>query len=117
MDNQPTNQEILEAINDFASHVEGEFSGVKSEISEIKSFMVTKDKLRVEFAKLETRMVSKGFFLDTLNEKFADFRGELVTLLRKGDNKLGALAGKLLKHKVLPTKAVQEILAMEPFTQ
>lgn len=97
MDNQqPTNQEILEAISDFASHNDEEISEIKAIIS--------------------TQLVTKQFFIDKLNEKFADFRGELMTLLRKGDNKLCTLAGKLLKHKVLPTKAVQEVLAMEPFS-
>ncbi len=96
MNHEPTNGELLTAIqstnarvddvldviNHFANHVE-------SELETIKSTMATKDDLaRLEYRMsglekkmdgLETRVVTK----DYLDNKLADLRGEFVTSRRK----------------------------------
>lgn len=98
-DQQPTNQEILEAINSFSSHND-------HELAEIKRTMITEERLdarldvkldtkfKEKFAdfesRLETRFVTKEFFVDKLDEKFADLRGDLVVLVRKEDKKIAA---------------------------
>lgn len=95
MDNQqPSNQEILEAINVFSSHVDEEFSGIKSEISSIRSEMVTKD---------------------YLNEKLADLRGDLVVLVRKEDKKLAATLDLLVGKSLITRDEAAVVLALEPF--
>jgi len=114
MDNQPTNQDIIDNLNRSFSELEQKMV-TKDEFKSELAKMVTKDELKNEFAKFETKFVTKEFFVDKLDEKFADFRGELMTLLRKGDNKLGALVNKLGFQKVLPIADVQDVLAMEPF--
>jgi len=154
MDNQPTNQQILDLVrkssvenkqsfdlirqtlvenkqsfdsirrtltehDDFFAAIQKSFGEIKQEMVTKDEFkaelakLVTKDELKIELAKFETKFVTKEFFVDKLN----DFRGELVSLLRKGDNKLGVLVTKLGVRKVLPLADVQEVLAMEPFAQ
>lgn len=71
-----------------------EFSDLKGEVSSIKAMMVTKD---------------------YLDEKMADLRGDLVVMMRKEDTKLLTLVDVLHGKKVLNTKDVKKILALEPF--
>ncbi len=52
---------------------------------------------------------------DYLDDKLADLRGDLVVLLRKEDNKFGALVTELLKEEVISQDAAKRILQMEPF--
>lgn len=103
MNKEATNNEILEAINDFSTKVDERFSGIENDISGIKG----------EIVGIKNTMVTK----DYLDEKIADLRGDLVVLLRKEDNKLGALITELLDRKVIDDAAARRILTMEPFTQ
>ena len=71
---QTTKQDILEAINEFSDRVDERFNRIEGDIVEIKSTMVTKDELKTEFAKFETRMVSKDYLdqkLDTTSKLVA----------------------------------------------
>ena len=87
MQNEPSTQDILDAINGFASHVDERFE-------KIESMMVTKD---------------------YLDEKLGDLRGDLVVLIRKEDRKLGALIEELLKRNILDQATATRILSLEPF--
>ncbi|MDO8618241.1 MAG: hypothetical protein Q7N87_05150 [Candidatus Uhrbacteria bacterium] len=69
---EPTLQDLLDAMNAFASHVDEQFKTIRSE-------MVTKQELAREFAKFETRMVSK----DYLDAKLTDQYTDLVRLFRR----------------------------------
>jgi uncharacterized protein YydD (DUF2326 family) len=94
--NEPTTQDILDAINEFSGQVDQRFEGVDQRFQRIESQMVTKD---------------------YLDEKMADMRGDLVVLTRKEDQKVKVLVGKLLQKGVLSDDEATEILAMEPFPQ
>lgn len=96
MNSETTNQEILEAIHDFSSNVDRRFSKLESDVSEIKSSMVT---------------------IDYLDRKLADLRGDLVVLTRKEDTKVRELVAVLRERKVLTDDDAKRILSMEPFPQ
>jgi len=103
MDKRITNQEILEAIHTFSSYVDKEFSN-------IKSIMVTKDELKDafknEFAKFETRMVSK----DYLDQKLSDLHGELIEPVRRGEKRLVATLDLLTTKNLVTEKEAVEVL-------
>jgi len=115
--NQVTNEEILETMNEFATTVDQRFDkvdqrfdkvdqrldGVEGEISKVKG----------EVGGMKTTMVTK----DYLDDKFADFRGDMVVLMRKEDTKLNKLVNVLNQRKVITDKDKEDILAMEPFAR
>jgi len=101
--NEPTNKEILEAINNFSTIVDGKFEAIDGKFEAI-------DK---RFDKIEATMVTK----DYLDDKLADLRGDLVVLMRKEDTKVVKLIDILAKHNIISEKEVKEILAMEPFAK
>lgn len=88
-DKEPTNQEILEAINVFSSEVDKQFA-------KIKATMVTKD------------------YLDS---KLFDLRGDIISVIRKEDAKMAKLIDILQKRDVINSEDVKIILSMEPFPQ
>lgn len=93
---QPTNQDILDAMSEFAGKVEIRF-----------------DKLEVKTTKIEATMVTKEY----LDEKLADLRGDLVVLMRKEDTKLKTLIGILRQKQIISENDEKQILTMEPFAQ
>ena len=101
MDQLPTSQDILEAINVFSTHVDQRFDRLEGRVDGVEG----------RLNKIETTMVTK----DYLDDKLADLRGDLVVLLRKEDNKFGALVTELLKEEVISQDAAKRILQMEPF--
>lgn len=86
---EPTNTDILEAINAFSSKVDEQFS-------KINALMVTKE---------------------YLDEKMADLRGDIVVVIRKEDTKLRTLIEILQEKQVLDEPDVKRILSLEPFPQ
>ena len=70
MNGEPTNHEILEAIQTFSSSVDQRFDRVDQRLDRVEATMVTKD---------------------YLDEKLADLRGDLVVLTRKEDEDDDAL--------------------------
>ncbi|MFA5318687.1 MAG: hypothetical protein WC323_04460 [Patescibacteria group bacterium] len=90
MENQePTNSEILEAINAFSSKND-------ERLQKIESTMVTKD---------------------YLDDKLTDLRGDLVVLVRKEDTKLKTLVSVLKNKNIISEEDVKTINALEPFPQ
>lgn len=111
----PTNQDILTAINDFANYVQGRFEGIDGRFEGIDKRFEGMDKRfdRIEqrLDRVEATMVTK----DYLDEKLADLRGDLVVLVRKEDTKLTKLIDLLSDKKVLSAKEHSELVHMEPF--
>lgn len=77
------------------TNIETEITGMKSDINQMKSVMVTKD---------------------YLDEKLFNLRGDLTALTRKEDRKLTSVVTLLEKKKVFTPKEASAILHMEPFT-
>jgi len=96
MENQPTNQDILEAISEFSSQVDEKFVKVNERFNKIESIMVTKDHL---------------------DEKISDLRGDLLIMSRKEDRKLNATISLLTEKHLITEDEAKNLLAMEPFPQ
>ena len=103
MEKEASKNEILEAINEFSTHVDQQHESLKSEIGDIKK----------EVGSIKALMVTK----DYLDEKLADLRGDLVVLMRKEDTKVVKLIEILKRRKVITEIEEKEILSMEPFAK
>ena len=100
---EPTNADILTAINEFATHTKERFQGLENRMGTLET----------KVARIEATMVTK----DYLDDKLADLRGDLVVLLRKEDTKVRALLELLHAKKLLSSAEVGKIIRMEPFPQ
>jgi hypothetical protein len=109
-DTQPTTQDILEAIQDFSTHVDGQFEKVDKRFGQADNRF---DGIEQRLAKVEATMVTK----DYLDDKLGDLRGDLTILMRKEDTKMKALVAILHKRGVITEDDTKHILAMEPFPQ
>ena len=128
---QATIEDVLDAVNNFASVTEGKFAEIKSEMTDMKSEMTDMKsemtdmksemtdmksemkEMRFDITKMGSTMVTK----DYLDDKMADLRGDLVVLTRKEDTKLRALVDILKEKSVLNIEEAKKILGMEPFAQ
>jgi len=109
-DTQPTTQDVLEAIQDFSTHVDEQFDKVDKRFGQVdKRFSGIEQRL----TKVEATMVTKEY----LDDKLGDLRGDLVILMRKEDTKMKALVTILHKRGVITEEDTKHILAMEPFPQ
>ena len=115
--NNVTNQEILSAVNTFATKTEERFEKIDQRFDKVDQRFDKVDqrfdKLEGRVGSLENQMVTK----DYLDEKLADLRGDLVVLTRKEDVKLRALVDILHRKQVLSEDEKQAIYKMEPFPQ
>lgn len=123
IEKDPTNQEILEAIINYASkndqclqEIKDEIRGTKSEIGTLKLEvgtmkveMVTKDYLETKLSNLVTK--------DYLDDKLVDLKGDLIVLIRQGDVKLMRLVSHLASKKVISKEFENKIKSLEPFTK
>ena len=107
---QPSNQDILEAITEFADKTEDRFSKLEADFGVMKTDFGA---MRVDFVAMKSSMVTK----DYLDEKLADLRGDLVVLTRKEDTKLKALIKILKNKKIITTSDEKQLLTMEPFAE
>jgi len=89
-------KEIIDIIHFFAESIDKRFEKVDREFTTIKSTMVTKD---------------------YLDDKIADFRGDMVVLVRKEDTKVKTLVDVLVDKGVLDEKDQKKIYSLEPFAQ
>jgi len=110
MEKEASKNEILEAINEFSTHVDQQHESLKSEIGGIKSEI---GDIKKEVGSIKALMVTK----DYLDEKLADLRGDLVVLMRKEDTKVVKLIEILKRRKVITEIEEKEILSMEPFAK
>lgn len=107
MSDQPTNQEILEAVNSFSSDVDNQFKEMRSDVD--NQFR----EMRSEINSIKSQMVTK----DYLDDKLYDLKGDMVAMTRKEDKKLGVLVEILQKKQVINQSEAKQILEMQPFPQ
>ncbi|MBI4272470.1 hypothetical protein HY621_01305 [Candidatus Uhrbacteria bacterium] len=98
----PTNQEILEAVNSYASKME-------QRMGSIEERMVTKEDVDLALGKFRSDIT------DYLDNKFFDFRGDLVAVIRKEDTKVKELIKVLHSKNMLTKKEANDLLQLEPF--
>ena len=87
---------VLEVIGDFSTKVDRHFERIESDITSIKSQMVTKA---------------------YLDDKIIDLKADLTVVMRKEDHKLEALTKLLATKKVITDADANSILSLEPFPQ
>lgn len=114
--NEPTNQEILTAINDFATKTEERFEKIESAMTTKENLkdLATKDEIQ-NLATREDWREMRDKLLDSIDNKLADLKGEIVLLMRKEDHKIVALIEELSKQKLLSAEAAKRILSLDPF--
>lgn len=127
MNNPPSDQnvttgEILEAINKFATHVEEQFSDIKTEIKGIKSEMgIIKSEMtlmKTDFGEMKKDMgvMNSGMATkDYIDKKFNNLKGDNVELIRKEDAKVDQVVTELDDHRVLPKESIASIKQFHVF--
>jgi hypothetical protein len=108
MTTEPTLQDVIDTIHDFAANVDERFSHVESDISGIKGEIAG---MKGEISGMRSQMVTK----DYLDEKIAQVRGDLVVTIRKEDAKVDALASTLHAKNLLSGPELAAINAQGPF--
>ena len=121
MKNQPTNQDLLNAIlanKDVIETNRDEIGGIKTEIGEIligmqafstrmdNKFFTMEDKID----EIQLTMVTKNH----LDYRFADLRGEMLYNDKSLNQKTLALTSKLKDKNIFSAKEAQTINEMEP---
>lgn len=114
---EPTNYEILETINEFASaterrfeKLEGDMSSLKGDMSSLKGDMSS---LKTDVGYLKSQMVTKEY----LDDKLADLRGDIIVMLRKEDSRLSSLIELLKGKKVLTDEEAKTLTILQPLLQ
>ncbi len=128
---QPTNKEIIEAIQAFSTNVDGQFRDVNGQFKEVRSnlrdvdtrlydlrnrIQIVDDRLQGvddRLHQVENTMVTKEY----LDERLFDLKADLALLTKKEDRKVTALIEELERQKVLSHETVRRIMAMEPYPQ
>ena len=117
MTNEPTIQDVLDALSLFSTHVDQELGSLKTDIGSLKtelgSIKTEMGSLKTDLGSLKSIVVTK----DYLDDKLADLRADLVVLARKGNTKLSTLVEELVAEKSLDPRVAQRILLLEPFPQ
>ena len=112
---EKTTEDILQAINDYATHNDHQWQKNDERWQKNEERWQKNDecwqKNDERLTRIEALMVTK----DYLDDKLADFKGDLIVLMRKEDAKLGVLVAILKKRNVINEADEQEILAMQPF--
>jgi tetrahydromethanopterin S-methyltransferase subunit G len=114
--------DVLNAVNQFASHTEERFQKIDTRLDGMDKRFDGMDKRfdRVDgrldgvddrMDRMETTMVTK----DYLDDKLADLKGDIITVVRKEDTKVVALISILRTRNVLTKDDEMRLLAMAPF--
>ena len=121
---EATTNEILSAINNFANEVEERFDGIDKRFDGVDKRFDGVDKrfdgvdkrlddLDARVGHLENQMVTK----DYLDSKLADLREDFVTAIRREDEKVEVLVGKLREENSLSAVSAQKVLEIKPLVR
>lgn len=129
MNKDISNQDILEAINSFSSHMDTRLTGIEGRVGSLEvavgSLEVTVGSLEVAVHSLQQRvtdleqtvtgvkanMVTKEY----LDDKMADAHGDIMDVLYNSNKKTQKIVEKLEEHKVIDKNEAIGILRMPPF--
>jgi SMC interacting uncharacterized protein involved in chromosome segregation len=107
--------ELHEAMSVFAENVDERFDKVDKRFEKMDSRM---DSMEGHMDSMEGRMdsmESKIVTKDYLDEKLFDLRGDLLTVIKKEDHKVDTLIEILYKKDILNRKDKESILKIELF--
>ena len=103
----PTNYDILEAINSFATNTEQRFQKLETRFDTLETRF---DKLETKVIAMKATMVTK----DYLDEKLAGVQGHLISVIRKEDHRLTSLIKIFAQKDMLTEKEVVTLDAQKP---
>src|SRR3990167_9034360 len=109
MEQETTLQDILDVIYSFSTRVDEHFDRIERRLDEHDKHF---GKIDGRLDKIENTMITKLELIDILDEKFADFRGDMTVLIRKEDKKLGEIVQTLKRRHGLTDEDVKRILGM-----
>ncbi|MFA4954569.1 MAG: hypothetical protein WC641_04610 [Patescibacteria group bacterium] len=108
-------QEILEAIGEFAGQVDQRFDRIESEIggmkSEIGGMKTEIGSMKSDIVSIKATMVTKSY----LDDKLADLKGDMVSMLRKEDQKVNRLVCVMAGKGSLTSTETRDVLSFRPF--
>lgn len=138
MSQTATIQDVLEAVNTFATHVDGRFAQIdkkfdhvderfkelRRDIFEIKDntslmkqditgLKINVSEIDTHLRSVEENMVTK----DYLDRKLDGLCADLILMAQRANTKLSVLIEELVGQKVLTIEVARRILALEPFPQ
>jgi len=107
---ETTNKEILNAILKFAGKTEKRFGGLENRMGGFEDKMYRLEEIVGE---IKTDMLTK----DYIDEKMFDWRGDIMSVIKKEDNKLRELANILKKKGAISKIDFEHVFSMDPFSQ
>ena len=123
---EASNQEILEAIQDFSgrtderfTQIETRLTGVETDLASVKNDLAgVKNDLvgvKTDLVGVKNTVATQVVTKDYLDQKLNDLKSELIGPIKITNNKINTLTNKLAMRKVLPTADISEVLAINPF--
>lgn len=97
-------QNVLEAISGLADHVEG----IDTRLTRVESSLTQVD---TRLVRVEATMVTKSY----LDDKLGGLKGDMVSMVRKEDEKVNGLVSVLAKKSVLTPREAKEALSIRLF--
>ena len=111
---EPTNKDILETINTFASDVQEKFSKIDGQFSKIDGQF---SKVDDQFSQIKKDLASTELkMIDFMDDKFANLEGVVTVRQRKQDNKVNRILDALERFELLPKDEVEAIRSIQIFT-
>lgn len=101
-------QDILDAIGAFAEQVDLKFEQIDRRFDKVEAEIGS---MKSEIGMIKATMVTKSY----LDDKLADLKGDMVSMLRKEDQKVNRLLGILAEKRLLAPSEVQDVLSFRLF--
>ncbi len=115
MNKDISNQDILEAINSFSSHMDTRLTGIEERVGSLEvavnSLQHRVTGLEKTVTGVKANMVTKEY----LDDKMADAHGDIMDVLYNSNQKTQKIVEKLEEHKVIDKNEAIGILRMPPF--
>lgn len=112
----PTIGDVLEAINEFSTNVDKRFDTLETRVTRIEETMVTKDDLRYEVDRLDSKIGKlRSDLIDYIADQNMNLRGDIIQVVRGEDRKVVSLVQLLVQKSLITKKEAEGIVAMQPF--
>lgn len=113
---EPTISDVLEAINEFSTNVDKRFDTLETRVTRIEETMVTKDDLRHEVDRLDSKIGKlRSDLIDHIADQNLKLRGDIIQVVRGEDRKVVSLVQLLVQKSLITKKEAEGIVSMQPF--
>jgi len=101
--------ELMEVILDLRDAMIGQFNKIDNKFSEIDDkFIRLENQLRTEIRRSEANT------RDFVDKRIYELRGDLISLLKKGDQRVVKMVDVFKNKKTLTAQEAKEIMSIEP---